>query len=161
MSTPLTGTNNQTHIFPPGAKLKSVEISDELTSETSDDPKHESFLIDTASGFGELEQQNMRLNERIAFLESCLHEYRMRDNREYQYAIRIHDRESDDDLLMATVMYSKSGNEGPWYDMVYGNLDWCWEVLDALERVAMIKAEEKEKERVRFAEEIASMKKQH
>lgn len=50
------------------------------------------------------------------------------------YAIRFHDRYKEDDPELATVIYSTQGSEGPWFDIVTGSLDWCEEVLDALNR---------------------------
>lgn len=49
------------------------------------------------------------------------------------YAIRFHDRHKEDDPELATVIYSTNGVEGPWFDIVTGNPEWCEEVLDALQ----------------------------
>lgn len=52
------------------------------------------------------------------------------------YAIRMHEKRNADDLLQASVIYSMSGPEGPWHDMVTGHYEWCEEVLDSLIYVA-------------------------
>ena len=48
------------------------------------------------------------------------------------YSIRVHDRQTENDPEVATVMYTNASFEGPWFDMVQGHPDWCEEVLDAL-----------------------------
>lgn len=48
------------------------------------------------------------------------------------YGVRIHDRETEDDPHLGTLMYSSSGPEGPWHDMMTGHPEWCWEAADAL-----------------------------
>jgi hypothetical protein len=48
------------------------------------------------------------------------------------YSIRVHDRANDSDPELAFVMSSVNGDVGPWYDMVSGHPDYCWEVLDSL-----------------------------
>jgi hypothetical protein len=52
------------------------------------------------------------------------------------YAVRVFDRDTEDDPHLAAVMYSSSGQDGPWHDIVFGHPDWCWEVLEALYKVA-------------------------
>jgi hypothetical protein len=52
------------------------------------------------------------------------------------YAVRLFDRETEDDPHLAAVMYSNSGQDGPWHDIVFGHPDWCWEVLEALYKVS-------------------------
>lgn len=49
------------------------------------------------------------------------------------YAVRIHDRITEDDPTTGTVMYTIRGEIGPWHDMVTGDVEWCWEVRDALD----------------------------
>lgn len=49
------------------------------------------------------------------------------------YGIRVHERVTEEDPSVGTVMFSSSGSSGPWVDMATGNLDWCWDILDALE----------------------------
>jgi hypothetical protein len=63
------------------------------------------------------------------------------------YAIRIHDRITDDDPDLATVMYARDC-EGPWYDMATGVRDFAEEIADALTIV-----EEQRIERVRVEQE--------
>jgi hypothetical protein len=63
------------------------------------------------------------------------------------YAIRIHDRMTDDDPDIATVMYARDC-EGPWYDMCAGLREFADEIADALTIV-----EEERIERVRVESE--------
>ena len=48
------------------------------------------------------------------------------------YGVRLHDRNTDDDPQLGTVMYSTDGVHGPWHDMATGHPEWCWEILEAL-----------------------------
>jgi hypothetical protein len=48
------------------------------------------------------------------------------------YSLRIHNRITDEDPELATVMYTTNGAQGPWHDIVTGHPEWCWEVMDAL-----------------------------
>jgi hypothetical protein len=48
-----------------------------------------------------------------------------------KYAIRIHDRFSEDEALIGTVMRSNQDME-IWHDVATGHLDDCWEILNAL-----------------------------
>lgn len=70
----------------------------------------------------------------------------MRYNTDYAY--RVHDRLTDDDPELATVMYSTSGPEGPWFDMATGHPDWIDEILGALRWC-------EDERRMRAAEEAA------
>lgn len=63
---------------------------------------------------------------------------------ENDYAIRYHTRLSEDDPHTATVMYSMSGVEGPWFDMVSGEIGYCNEVLDALILARDIQSEDRQ-----------------
>jgi hypothetical protein len=61
------------------------------------------------------------------------------------YAIRIHDRMTEDDPDLATVMYARDC-EGPWHDMATGLRDYAEEIVGALtiveeERVERVRAE--------------------
>ena len=58
------------------------------------------------------------------------------------YALRLHERLTDDDPELATVMYSMRGAVGPWFDMATGHPDWCWEIVDALNAQEARKQEE-------------------
>lgn len=49
------------------------------------------------------------------------------------YAVRAHDRMVEDDPHLGTIMYSHHGPEGPWWDMVTGNLDFVWEMFEIIE----------------------------
>lgn len=69
------------------------------------------------------------------------------------YSIRIHSRLVEEDPHQATVMYAQ-GVEGPWFDMVTGDTDWCWEVLGALEWREEQLAADREREMNRLREEI-------
>ena len=57
----------------------------------------------------------------------------MFDKRHYTYGVRHHDRDTEDDPVLATVMYSTNGDCGPWYDMATGHPDYCWEIMEALD----------------------------
>lgn len=46
------------------------------------------------------------------------------------YAILLHDRETEDDPNTATVIYTSNGTY--WHEVVSGHVDWCNEVVDAL-----------------------------
>jgi len=63
------------------------------------------------------------------------------------YAIRIHDRMTEDDPDLATVMYARDC-EGPWHDMCTGLRDYADEIAGALTIV-----EEERVERVRMESE--------
>lgn len=54
-------------------------------------------------------------------------------NESIKYAIRFHDRHTENDPELATVIYTIKDTDGPWYDIVTGNPDWCEEVLEALQ----------------------------
>jgi len=71
------------------------------------------------------------------------------------YGIRMHDRDTEEDPHLATVMYSTNGDSGPWFDMVTGHPDWCWEVLGALEIVEEQRVERVRLEHERIQKEIA------
>lgn len=51
----------------------------------------------------------------------------------YYYAVRIHDRNTEDDPHLATVMYSTNGPGGPWYDMATGEPGFAIEIMEALD----------------------------
>lgn len=57
------------------------------------------------------------------------------------YGVRLHDRETEEDPHLATVMYSTNGDHGPWFDMVTGHPEWCWEILEALTIAAEVRNE--------------------
>ena len=64
----------------------------------------------------------------------------MGDRRQHTiYGIRIHDRDTEDDPVLATVMYSTNGDCGPWHDMATGHPDFCWEIMEALDLARDIK----------------------
>lgn len=48
------------------------------------------------------------------------------------YGIRIHDRPTEADPSLATVMYA-DGHDSPWFDMATGHPDHIEEILGALE----------------------------
>lgn len=48
------------------------------------------------------------------------------------YSLRIHDRYSETDPELATIMTTTTPPHGPWVDVVSGHPDWCEEVLEAL-----------------------------
>lgn len=47
-----------------------------------------------------------------------------------EYAIVIHDRQTEDDPNLGTVIYSR--NNTYWHEMATGPLDFCNEIIDAL-----------------------------
>jgi hypothetical protein len=54
------------------------------------------------------------------------------NNSKIIYSVRLVDRIDESDPEIAFVMSSTNGPFGPWYDMVSGHPDYCWEVLDSL-----------------------------
>lgn len=46
------------------------------------------------------------------------------------YAVLVHDRETEDDPQTGTVIYTRDGTH--WHAMVTGHMDYCVEVMDAL-----------------------------
>jgi hypothetical protein len=50
------------------------------------------------------------------------------------YAVRVHDRLTEDDPQHGTVMCADDAI-GPWVDMVTGHIEWCWEVCSTLTAV--------------------------
>jgi hypothetical protein len=46
------------------------------------------------------------------------------------HAVRLHDRQTENDPVLATLMYSTQGSEGPWHDMATGHPDYIWELLE-------------------------------
>ena len=54
------------------------------------------------------------------------------------YGVRLHERIDESDEVLGTVMYTTRGDSGPWFDMVTGHPDWCWEVADALVKSALV-----------------------
>jgi hypothetical protein len=47
-----------------------------------------------------------------------------------EYAILVHDRQTEDGPSNGTVICTSNGTY--WHAMVSGHMDWCHEVLDAL-----------------------------
>jgi hypothetical protein len=72
---------------------------------------------------------------------------------QYIYSVRHHDIINEDQHPIGTVMYSVNGYSGPWYDMVTGPQDYCWEIVDAL----TLLEEEKEKNRQEKQERLKSL----
>lgn len=73
----------------------------------------------------------------------------MNPNTDYSY--RLHDRLTEEDPELATVMYSTHGIAGPWHDMATCHPDYIWDIVGALEWV-----EENRRNRVdREMEELA------
>lgn len=71
----------------------------------------------------------------------------------YIYSVRVHDRDTEEDPHLGTVMYSSRGETGPWHDMVTGHPEWCWEVADALAVVNDMQVERQNQS----AEELRAM----
>jgi hypothetical protein len=49
--------------------------------------------------------------------------------RQELWDVRIHDRETEDDPLLATLMRAWEP-EGPWHDMATGHADNIWEIFE-------------------------------
>ena len=49
------------------------------------------------------------------------------------YAVRAHDRLVESDPSLGTIMYSLHGPEGPWCDLVTGDLEQVWELFEIIE----------------------------
>lgn len=77
------------------------------------------------------------------------------EHHDYVYAVRVHDRETEDDPQLGTVMYSTSGFAGPWHDMVSGHPEVCWEVYEALTAAMALQMRKKREEIERLRAEIA------
>lgn len=69
------------------------------------------------------------------------------------FAIRIHDRLTEHDPHLATIMRAELC-EGPWHDMVSGEPDYCWDILGALETVEEQRSARKRKADARLREEL-------
>jgi chromosome segregation ATPase len=143
-------------------------IFDRLRNAETCGSKDENLLKDAVNVIEQLKQHNAelkqefdlsveRLNERIKYLEEHIQERNRRDNADYVYAVRLHDRETEDDPSLATVMYTSSGIEGPWHDMATGHPDWCWDICDALMFQMDAKMEQKEKELQRLKQELGRL----
>ena len=75
-------------------------------------------------------------------------------NRQTDYAYRLHDRQTENDPELATVMYSVNGPEGPWYDMATGHPDHIEEILGALRWCEDERQMRREQEAARFRAEF-------
>lgn len=65
------------------------------------------------------------------------------------YGLRIHDRPTEADPSLATVMYADD-RDSPWFDMATGHFDNIQDILGALEwREEMLQAE-RDREIARF-----------
>ena len=49
------------------------------------------------------------------------------------YAVRAHDRLTEEDQHMGSIMYSYHGVEGPWYDLITGDIENIWELFEIIE----------------------------
>jgi hypothetical protein len=74
--------------------------------------------------------------------------------REKEYAYRLHDRLTESDPELATVMYSTSGPSGPWWDMATCHPDWVDDILGALQWREDMWQAEREAEAARLRAEI-------
>jgi hypothetical protein len=72
---------------------------------------------------------------------------------QYIYSVRHHDTIDEHQHPIGTVMYSLEGSSGPWYDMVTGPQDYCWQIVDAL----TILEEEQEKNRQQKQEKLEEL----
>lgn len=75
-----------------------------------------------------------------------------------RFALRIHDRMTEDDPNLATVMYTSGDASGPWFDMATGLVDYAEEIVGALEWREDVLQAERDREQVRFqAERLADL----
>lgn len=75
--------------------------------------------------------------------------------KEKDYAYRLHDRLTESDPELATIMYSASGPSGPWWDMATCHPDWVDDILGALEWRENVRTIERADEEDRLWEEEA------
>lgn len=69
------------------------------------------------------------------------------------FAVRIHDRMTEDDPNVATVMYSSGDASGPWFDMATGHPEHIEEIVGALEWREDIRQAERDRETSRLRSE--------
>lgn len=50
----------------------------------------------------------------------------------YDYAVLCHYRHTEEDPYFGTVIYTTHGIGGPWHPMVTGDIDNCYEIVEAL-----------------------------
>jgi hypothetical protein len=79
----------------------------------------------------------------------------------YIYAVRIRDRETEDDPRLGTVMYSTNGTAGPWHDMVSGHPEVCWEVYEALTVTMALQMQKRQEEIEQLRAEITRGENDH
>jgi hypothetical protein len=54
-------------------------------------------------------------------------------NHDTIYGYRLHDRETETDPHLATIMYTTNPPDGPWYDMATCHPDWIDGILGSLQ----------------------------
>ena len=69
------------------------------------------------------------------------------------FAVRIHDRMTEDDPNVATVMYSSGDASGPWFDMATGHPEHIEEIVGALEWREDVLQAERDREAARLQAE--------
>jgi hypothetical protein len=74
--------------------------------------------------------------------------------RRWAYAIRMHDRITENDPELATAMCSSDGGGGPWWDMATGHPDHIEDIVGALEWREEVRSAEREAEVARLLAEI-------
>lgn len=75
-----------------------------------------------------------------------------------RFALRIHDRMTEDDPALATVMYTSGDASGPWFDMATGLIDYAEEIVGALEWREDVLQAERDREAARLkAERFADL----
>jgi hypothetical protein len=110
---------------------------------------------DEENSFEQLKQELNEAKAEIARLRSVVEEQSYFNQPSSLYAVRILDREKEEDPHVAFVMHSSQGVEGPWHDMVMGSPDWCWEVFEALSFVQYSKMEKRREEEEWLRKEFA------
>lgn len=77
-------------------------------------------------GYGQLEQLDLPENKYDKRQETTV---TIPNKRQELWAVRIHDRETDDDPMLATLMRAWEP-EGPWHDIATGHPDNMWEIYE-------------------------------
>lgn len=74
--------------------------------------------------------------------------------RQVDYSYRIHNRQQEEDPELATIMYSYSGIDGPWYDMATCHPDYVDDIVGSLQWREEVFREERLKAEARLRKEL-------
>lgn len=77
----------------------------------------------------------------------------MNPNTDYSY--RLHNRLTEEDPELATVMYTTHGIAGPWHDMATCHPDYIWDIVGALEWVEDNRRNKVDREMEELADYVA------